>query len=247
MKIKTFEEFISEGLWNKGLNRTKNNEVRKEEGKKVKTSIGTEIFIRNTDCDYEQLIKDILDSPSDEFGPDFEYIGNINKKETKQKIINGEFEDAFMIDKYLYVEFTSYEDMVDNDYLDPDEFSEKDYNSIINGIAEAFKNKEFERKKDNSYSSKYVFLLINESDISYYESELSEDVLEYYYDDFKEYFSDNFPDIELEYWSYNNYATNIGMEINYDNLLKYDEVKEWVVSFFKNAKETYINNEDEEE
>ena len=38
--IKKFEDYIKEGLWSKGIERSKSGDLRGEQGKKVMTSLG---------------------------------------------------------------------------------------------------------------------------------------------------------------------------------------------------------------
>ena len=73
MKIPTFEEFITEGLWNKGLNRKKSGEKRKEDltpldnickfigefiAKKLKIEYKPELCVYYEDEDYNKSYED---------------------------------------------------------------------------------------------------------------------------------------------------------------------------------------------
>ena len=73
MKIPTFEEFVAEGLWNKGLNRNKSNEKRKEDltsldnickfagefiAKKLKIEYKPELCVYYEDEDYNESHED---------------------------------------------------------------------------------------------------------------------------------------------------------------------------------------------
>lgn len=251
MEILKFNDFISEQLWSKGIKRSQAGTLRKEDGIKVKTDLGIEIIIRNTDCDYNQLIMDIMDSVEGEYGPSFDSFNNIqDDNDYKKSILDGTCKFSFVIrdnpHDRLIVTFEEYNYMVDYDYINPDEFSEDDYYSIIKGIAEALKTVNIERTNKGRYVSEYAFLLMDESNVYDFECNLSENTVEIYFDDFKDYFEDTFPDVDLEFWSYNNYANNIGLKINYNSLKQFNECKKFIDDYYNNIKDYYEDDDSEE-
>ena len=241
--IKKFNEFIEEGFLSKTINRSKSGELRKEQGRRVKTPTGVEIVLENPDYNYEELMRWILDG-EDGIGVDLDNIGNYPIGDQKD-IKKGTCEYSHMINNRIVASFESYEDLIeDGRWFDEGEVTRNDYISVIEGIVNSLKQTELDRKKGNGYDSETVFLLIDESTVYHYECESNESTLEYYFEDFQSCFEDHFPDIELEFWSYNNYASNIGMRVDYDNLLIYKDAKEWVQNYFESLKETYEENEE---
>ncbi|MCM1217706.1 MAG: hypothetical protein NC548_24705 [Lachnospiraceae bacterium] len=242
--VKKFQEFVEEGFLSKTINRAKTGELRKEDGKKVMTEMGVEILLKNYDYDYEQLIRGILDG-EDDLGVDLDNVGNYPSGDQRD-IKRGTCEYAFMVDNRIVANFQSYENLIEYEIVDGDELSRDDYIHIIEGIVEALKKTTLDRKKGVGYDYECVFEFIDESDVFNYESELSEHVLDFLRDDFESGFEDTFEDAELEYWSYNNYASSIGVRVSYDNLINYHKMRKYVQDFFKNAKEVYEEYDDKE-
>ena len=249
--IKKFEDYIKEGLWSKGIERSKSGDLRGEQGKKVMTSLGVEIVLHNTNYDYEQLIKDIINEhPDDPFGIDFDYIGNF--KESQQRaLLKDEQTYGKLIDKSTVACFDSYEALAEDTDAVDDGLLEDDYINIINGITDALKKINIQKlprhTQNDSNHSDYAFLLLGEDDVYYYECELNENTLEFYFDDFKNYFQETFPDAgDLIIYSYANYSCGICVQIDYDNLLNYQKMKTFVEDYYKGLKDMYDEEDDEE-
>ena len=248
MKILNFEEYVNERLFKSSIDRISSGEIRKEEGAKVKTSFGNEIIIRNLDCPYDKIIESIFDYKEDSF--ELTFLGNF---ENQQEIIKGESKTTFLLshDKRwgLCISFQDYEDIThEYNIVDDTECDEIDYYSIIKGIAEYLKeNVDIEKVKGGIYSEDFALLLIDENATydAFYELDDNYDT-DFIWDDFKEFVTNEYPDVEFKYWSYNNYGTNIGLEISYQAVLDYKKIKESVESFFENLKETYQPVEDDE-
>ena len=235
-----FNEFIEEGFMTRSLNRNKDNERRKGDGVKVHTSIGVDIFLENPGCYYKKYIRDILDYGEDPMGV---LVTSVNSHSNPRKIEKGEIPYLYMLDDDFVAGFDSYEDVIDSGEIEEGEISEKDYKSIIEGIVEALKKVKFGKSK-GGYDAVCHLLLISENELWGYECELSEN--SYYWEDFKNDFEEEFPDVEMETWSYNNYSANIGVKLNYDNLINYEDYCNFIHSYFKGLVEyEKENNEDD--
>lgn len=241
--VKKFNEFIEEGFLSKTLGRASSGERRKEEGTKVKTSIGVDIFLENPNYNYKSMIRDILDYGEDTLGVDVYSIGVYQYGEQK-KIRAGEDPYVKLLKDDFVAGFDSYETLIDEGIIDEMEISEKDYLSIVNGVAEALGKVEFGKTK-GSYESKTYLLLISENDLWDYESQLTEWSGEYW-EDFKEYFEETYPDYEMETWSYANYSANIGIKLSYDSLLDYEDCREFIRNYFQGLVDSEKENREEE-
>lgn len=238
--IPTFEEYIKEGFIGKTLNRYRTGEQRKESGKKVMTELGSEIFLNNPDCDYKGLMEEILVD-------DESYVsyGNVNHYQSKNEIKKDRYyeDDSYIYyllsDNITVAGFEKYDFFVESDIINPDEINEHDFKEILQGIVKTLNECDLARCKNNTYDSTTVLLLIDENKQYDYECEMNEADLEYYWQDFKEFFEETFTS-EMKTWSYNNYGVNIGIPITYDSLKEYKKCKEFVIGYF----EDMVNNKD---
>ena len=134
MKIKTFEEFISEGLWNKGLNRNKINNLRKDQGHKVKTCLGSELIVKNDFFDYDGLIKAMLNGAS---ACEYFHILSLN-------VFEGEIDEKYIynLPNNVIIEFETYERLKLYDVEFLEECDENEYINVCKLIVDVFKSKE---------------------------------------------------------------------------------------------------------
>lgn len=245
--VKKFEEFINEGILSKTLNRSKNGEIRKEDGQKVMTSLGVEIVLHNPDCNYEEIITNLFDGSVDDWGFDFTEL-DIFSNDEKINIRNGEIPYSQLLNKYLVVAYPTYEDAKENELIDEYEVSKDDYISIINGVTQLLKTTDIEKLPRDARRDKnreYCFLLMSESNVSDYEYEMDDYYRENWIDDLKGIFEDSFSgDDELVFYSYHNYSCAIGVTIYKDSFVNLSKYKDLVKSYLEGTKEE--ENEEEE-
>ena len=246
--ILKFEEYINEGLWSKGVERSQTGELRKGDGKRVKSPWGFEMVLHNPNFNFVNLMKEILDNTEDDpMGISMDSIGNWenynNGRERLKKIKQGEDPYAYMVDNNYIASFNSYEEAVDEDMYDFDGegIDEHDYIEVLKAIVDKLKTVDFGKTK-GSYSYEIRLLLMDEDREYNYECEMNESTRDWFWDDFKMWFEEAYPDAELDTWSYANYGSNIGVELNYDNLNDFQEMKEEVEDYYKNT----IENQEEE-
>lgn len=235
--VKKFEEFINEAFLSKTYDRYKNGSIRKEDGAKVKTSLGVTITLHNPNYDYEALIQEMLNSSQDEMrGIDFDTWGNMMnylKPEYRKAIMDNKDPYTHFVDgKNVVAQFLVYDEVKEWDYYDTDGLDEHDFQEIIRAVVEKLRNVDLQRNKETKNIS---LLLMDETNVYDYVVELDEKgkLDEYWFDDLKECMESVYEDIELQTWSYNNYGSSIGVEINYDNIMKYEDMKNDVKSFFE--------------
>ena len=235
--IKKFSEFIEEGMWGSALRRSNTDELRKESGKKVKTSFGFDIIIENSDCDYESYLKEMIDSydSSDNFyGVWIENLKSSSSAEHRIDIKNksGDYTNSYIVNNFC-IRFEPYKEIVDFQLDDTyeNEVSEKTYLSMCEGIANVIGNSNIEYcpnslLKKETYGNNYVLILIDEG----------EDMGEYIGEDFDVAdFESGLDDLglqdELLLWSYNNYGTNIGVRLNTNNLHNYKKYLDYTKDY----------------
>lgn len=246
--VKNFDEFIGEGLWKSGVERAKTGEIRRENGVKIKTSLGIDVVVQNTDYDYEMLIKDIL-CGGDGGHPldiDVDYLRNYGVKE-RGEVIRGEIPYAFILDKDsrdpLVALFGDFDEISETSTIfDGDNIVKEDYLAICEAISIALSKTDIDKgKPEGSQFSSTYFVLMGESE-TYNKCCEIQDIMGNDYDifdwdDFRECFEDRFPTCEMVTWSYNHYGSAIGLEINYDNLINYFDCLEFVKGYFESALE----------
>ena len=247
-----FDEYINEGFLSKTYDRYRTGELRKEDGQKVKTVFGIEIVLHNPNYNYDKLIEYMLDAPSDDdMGIDIDSLGNYEGINNGRQIIagikKGDDPYRYLIDGHYVASFDSYEDVKDFDIseLDIDVLDEHDYIQIIKSIVEVLKQTDLEKSNERtSYGSEVCLLLMDESKEWDYECKMNDTTRDFFWDDFKSWFEEKFEDAELKTWSYNNYGSSIGVSVNYNNLLNYQEMKSEVEEYYKYTVE---NQEEDDE
>lgn len=240
--IPNFAEFIGEGFMNKTLKRTRMGELRQEEGRKVTTAFGVEIVLHNYDFDYEELTREILDNGEDDaLGVCLNNLGIYNSNEQKN-LREGKCEYAFLLnDKRFVASFETYDELVEYGLLESDEVDEHDYREIIRNIVEGLNQCDIDHKREVGN----VLVLMPESDVFDYECQMNEQTLDFYIDDFEDYFQGEYPDLELKTYSYYQ-AANIAIPVDYDGVLNYKKCKEMVEGFYKATIENQEEIEEEE-
>ena len=233
MRIKRFEEFVSEGLWNKGLNRNKSGIVRKEEGTKVKTFLGTDVVLYNTNWDYNEFIKELFDYDNRKFY-ELHYDGSydINKKE---KVKNEEFDYIYYVNEKqgLVLNIYSYDDEEIQKDLEiyGDDINKHDYINAIQVFLNALR--ETSITEDNRNDS-MVFVLLDFMDDNDIYNKYDEDYEPMKYrDDFYKKFIDKF---------HCNTLKNIGsyeepiivVDITFDNYEHLKEMQKYTKNYFLN-------------
>ena len=137
--IKKFEEYISEGFWKDGIRRAKNNDIRREDGVKVKLQLGPTVVLKNTNWDYDKFLLFIVGFGSPVFGVK---RLNVFTLDEQKNILTGKLDYYHPIDiegSTYVISFESYSEMVDGSwfgYFDIDDPCEEDYIAVIKGLVE---------------------------------------------------------------------------------------------------------------
>ena len=137
---------ITESVWGDIRRRGNGAEVKKEDGKKVHTCLGVDITIKQADCDYDGLIKDIIVGNNEyEFGiQNRKYMYEVQKLTPDEMINVRKFEapyDYLIYDGLhgtdLYACFSSYSELLEFNLDDEfsDKYCEEDYISVCRAIA----------------------------------------------------------------------------------------------------------------
>ena len=256
---------ITESVWADIHRRSNGEQKRQEDGKKVTTCLGIDIFLHNPNCDYDDLINSLLDPKSDC------KVGIVRSKDsniTPDEMVNVRKWEApydYLIYDGLHgtdlvADFWTYDEMKDFDLDDVfyDNFSEEDYISICKGIStklkevgdcleyvprhNAFVHSSYNQKKIKAatdYEGDYALELIGENDIADWGTRHPDD--EYWFEDFIDYMTDNFKELEKTdfiTWSYNNYGESIAIPYSVSNLVNFKKYKEFTQNYFKNDEET---------
>ena len=231
--IYNFEDYINE-LWTKGLTRKKNDEHRLEDGKYVMTEMGVKIHLHNPNIDYNDIIHNMLD--------DYDTSFSFDSVHTKENI---------PIDDSVFISFPDYEYFLDLPYLNEvneGNVDEHDYKQICQGIIDALKNTLIIKNPDSrdrwTYNYLYCFVLINIYHFVDDAQQTTDDnsYIDNYIDDFKDCFETEFPNVKLSNVS----DYNIVIDIDYNNLINYQEMKKFTEDYFnpKNFLD-YLNENDE--
>lgn len=253
---------IKESVWSDIHKRSNGKQVRKEDGKKVKTCLGIDVVLKNPECDYDNLIKTII------IGSDSEYAFGIHNIRDFSYSIEEIANMRKFVAPYTYMiydgghgtdligEFSTYQEILDFNLDDKfeQEFCEEDYISICKTIATKYKEvgdclkyvpskKAFMISSEKEYTSKYetdyVFELISESEVYNW---LCDDIRNEEYDDtylisFKEDIIYEFPELtntDFICWSYSNYGgCYVGIpSYNINNLLNIRKYIEFTKKWF---------------
>ena len=143
--IKKVNEYISEGLWKTGIERSRTGQVRKEVGTKVMTCLGTPVILENPHFDYNQFIHNLLDENNKNPYVYHPFIKPLASYCRKDKVLNGDDDYAYLInnieqpnDPFVLICFEAeWDDEFDDGF---DLCSEKDLISIYRCIAETINN-----------------------------------------------------------------------------------------------------------
>ena len=237
------------------INKKFTGERRKEDGIKVKTCLNTEIFLKNPESKYDDLIEDIFLNDSDLKV----YIGkpeNVNFKDLK----NFKIPYKYLVyeGKYgtsLMCEFSPYSECEDElaDYFEI--YDESDYNEICRSISEKLKengelleyiptNNSYVKGDDSNsdlsadeYTENYHLLLIDEDTVyNWYCKYVNESDDTDYILMFKNDIIYKYPELEDEdfiVWSYAGYGCNIAIPLNINNLNHINEYYKYTQNWFK--------------
>lgn len=242
---------INEHLWSGIIQRSETGDRRKEDGVKVHTDLGVDIWLQDPSRKYDEFIETIINS-----GDNIMCILNtrdMNKDEiaridAKGKDISGD-QFYYLISKtnHLVVSFDNCEEF---EILYEKPISQHDYRSMCKGITEKLKpigdnivyvsdRAWFEKSgKDVDtdgwvwYKDNYNLLLVDENTTYNFSIDQDYDFYELFY----ETMWDEFP--ELKYipfisWSYTSYGDNIALPLNYETLKKAEEYIQFTKGWFK--------------
>ena len=223
--IPDFKTYIGESTWGDMVRRAEGDQIRQEDGKKVHTCLGVDIYLKNaSDSYYDEFIKEILDYNNRYVDYRVNILNTRDKEYSWEEMKNiRAFEAPYTYLIYdgghgtdLIAEFWTYDEMKDFDLDDfEDRVIEDDYISICRGIATKLKevggdiawlprNKGsfIETKYDDisHYDGDYVLRLISESDVNYWDIEYvdkyGEGSTATYLEDYKESMIDTFPELD---------------------------------------------------
>jgi len=248
---------ITEGIIGDMVRRDLTGREKKENGKKVRTNLGIDIFLQNPECDYDKYIIETIDNTG---YTEYDIINEQDLKTTKYKSFDNikqthpDYVYIIYEGKYhsgLAMTLSSYDDILDF-VLDDDfknEYSEHDYKEICNCIAKKFKELgQYIQSTSNNvnslndcdnlskYRGNFMFQLIDEDDVAHWNYENYENIGEDYnlntfYEDFIYHFNDmKYEDIIT--WSYNHDGSSIGIPITYDNMMKFQEYRDYTKKWF---------------
>jgi hypothetical protein len=232
------------------INKKFTGERRKEDGKKVKTCLGTEIFLKNPESDYNGLIKDMFRLyPSLGFT-----IGSVPYNVNFEDLKNFKIPYKYLVyeDKYrisLMSEFTPYSDCEDELKKWHEIDNEFDYDEICRGISEKIKEVgelivliKFDDDcvddyEIDNYDWKYHLLLIDEDTVSnWYYKYIDESDETNYLEKFEDEIRDQYPELkhtDFIVWDYNVQYYNISLPLNINNLNNIKEYYEYAKKWFK--------------
>ena len=250
---------IDESLWGNIRDRVNGDTVKAEDGKKVTTCLGIDIVIKQSDCDYDGLIHDIVVGKNEyEFGiqklndmsytPD-ERVNVIYFRAPYDYLI---YEGGHGTD--LVARFSSYDELLefqlDDDFQD--KYCEEDYISICRAIATKVKEVgdcliyvpsrntfmlSVDRHDTYDYERDYALELISENDmfnwICDHADEDETDIMT-----FKEDIIDEFPELKDQDFLGWSYTHNGGCHIaipayNINNLMNIRKYREFTKKWFK--------------
>lgn len=247
---------IDESIWSDIHKRSNGEIIRREDGKKVNTCLEIDITLKNPDCDYEDLIKKILNDDHDSFA-----VGIDNTRDTSysfEELANArKFEAPYGYMIYdgghgtdLIATFWTYDEMEDcglNNFKE--EYLEDDYISICKCIATKLKEvggdfSHVPRNKfnvlgnsnpDRDYGGEYVLKLISEGDVAQWEYEYNRKNGDIYsLIDYKDDITYEFPELkQVDFIDWTFYdGVNIGIPLTFDTLVNFKKYKEFTNKWF---------------
>ena len=233
--IRKFNEYISEGLWKTGIERSKTGELRKESGVKVETSLGTDLIIQNLDSKYEDAIKYILDG----YYGTLEPLGSrlTYKDEDIKKIKDGTHKYVYLLKNHnnneeFVIHFYKY-DLVKKHMDERWSLSEDDYYSICKSIVDVFdkKNIDLHWFRENPISENSIIKL--------YEGKIDFSIWKL----FIENINKNFKGVRIKVDDNDKDNVVVGLVINYKNISQYEEIMKFTQDWFNNNMVTYSVSE----
>ena len=221
---------IKEGFLAKTLSRSKTGELRKEEGKKITTKLGTQVVIGDLNCDVDKIIKTICNEggfPWSIYSYQIKELSEFSG-EQKKKILSGVSDYNFLLDGKHVICFKHHDELKVKEGESP---NEGDYESILKTIVEALKKTNMVVKGRRCW-----FVLIDKNDSRKIQQRLirddEQDYGEYIVDDFKDKLRDKCPEsIRLDIMTWNN--DTIVINFNYFTLLNYEKILRFTKRFFK--------------
>lgn len=141
---------ISESIWGDVRRRAEGQSIRQEDGRKVHTCLGVDVVLKNPDCDYDTLIKDLINGDAQyhsEYGVGIvspkdlnltpEEMANVRKWEAPYTylIYDGQHGTSLIANFWSYKEILDFE--LDNDF--EENYLEEDYISICRCVATKLK------------------------------------------------------------------------------------------------------------
>ena len=236
------------------INKKFTGERRKEDGTKVKTCLETEIYLKNPESKYNDLIQDIIINQ-----PDLKiYIGKPQDNDVKiEDLKNFKIPYKYLVyeGKYgtsLMCEFVHYSECEDELEKWYEIDNESDYNEICRSISEKLKEvgKRLEYIPENDsyvigylsdtnadeYTREYHLCLIDEDTVyNWYCEYVNKSDNTDYIKEFKTEITSNYPELKYEdfiVWSYAGYGCNIAIPLNINNLNNIKEYCEYAKKWF---------------
>lgn len=221
--VKKYKEFVEEGLL-RHYNRWHNGEKRKENGIKVNTEYG-EMYLDIAGNDYNDLISRLFD-----FECVYVYSTHFISNEERVNVMNYKCELDFPLEDLshggLCINFAKYEEVNEDVFEEDGEYSEHDYLEICKVFSIWLRdNVKFSGIKGKP--GEYNLLLYSGDDFN----EIDGDDYDYYKDSFEEDYN-----VDLNTWSYS-YEINMGVDVTFENIKKYSEMKKTIDSYVKQINE----------
>jgi hypothetical protein len=245
---------INESHWSEMNRRSQGIAVRREEGIRVKTCLGTYAFLKNPNCKYDELINFLMTENYDDdqfrvnnardlnLSPD--ELVNVRKWTAPYDYMI--YEPGYGMD--LVVSFDSFDTMTEYERLeDLDDFLEDDYISICKCIATKLKEvaDSMERVKREhfiihwdkaKFTKDYCLCLVKEEQVYDWKCENLSDEGYTYWEDFRYDMIDEFPEldtVDFVCWTYRD-GCNIGIPMYpKENVINFTKYKEFAQNWFK--------------
>ena len=239
--IQTFEEYLEEGLWKSGIERSKSGEERKEnKGAKVHTSLGVDVNLLNPDMDYESAIEEIMSQSYRTYyypGCKFVESSEHNSRQYKRNSYTTPMDVMYMKDALL--RFYSYS-VACEDHPIKEKCLEQDYKSICKCVAKAF------MKIDLAYLGErgcVCGLLVDDVTLSKCFEELSgenrytrkvfDEWVKHFEKDFKKEFPNEFRYLVPYSSDYNYRFGGYGILLTKDTIREFEKYKKFTKEWFE--------------
>ena len=232
MKVLKFDEYVNERLFKSSIDRVKSGELRKEDGVKVSTCLGDRLVLSHKDCPCDKLIRQLLNNVETSMYPSIgldeidDYPVTI-----KDEIIEGKRDYTYLLgESNIVAGFDDYDELIKDYEIDAAEFSKDDYITIIRSIVEHLKKMNIINIEPESVDGSYISLLLHERNVTMIEDEMDSDSFDWF-KKFRNNFNQTFPDVKFATWR-GDFSYNIGIEIDYNAVIKYDDCLKWVKQYF---------------